>query len=254
MSTYREGRGALGHTCRATGTEISRRNDPDLIDLIESPPVSGGPAVQEGRGYHHGDLPAALMDAAIARIAEDGTEKLSLRALARECGVSPTAPYRHFPSKRCLLAAIATRGFGQLRAHSERALDPAQGLPTRLMELGRAYVRFAQDNPTAYHLMFGSVLDDFSEYESLARASEEAYGVVLGVLEEVVAARPGWEMTPSKLGGITWAAVHGIASLSLFHRSRRDKTSPRSPIASLKELDADIDSALALLLSGMLES
>ena len=138
------------------------------------------------RGYHHGDLAASLMDAAIAHIAEEGTEKLSLRALARECGVSPTAPYRHYPSKRCLLAAIATRGFRELKTFTSAQIDPSVRLEERLLKMGRAYVDFALAHPTTYQIMFGSVIEDFSEYDSLAQAADEAYRVVLDQLEHLL--------------------------------------------------------------------
>ena len=72
----------------------------------------GQPAAATGASattYHHGDLPETLMALALEHIAESGTEKLSLRALAREAGVSATAPYRHFPSKQCLLAETLRR-------------------------------------------------------------------------------------------------------------------------------------------------
>ena len=62
------------------------------------------------------------MSLAIEHIAEEGTEKLSLRALAREAGVSATAPYRHFPTKKCLLAALATRGFDDLYERKVKVL------------------------------------------------------------------------------------------------------------------------------------
>src|SRR5262245_53999387 len=57
--------------------------------------------------YHHGNLQRALIDAALAALAEEGPEKLSLRDVARRAGVSPAAPYRHFPDKDALIAAVA---------------------------------------------------------------------------------------------------------------------------------------------------
>ena len=83
--------------------------------------------------YRHGNLPQALMDLAIQHIARAATEKLSLRALARELGVSQTAPYRHFSSKQCLLAAIATQGFDELRKRNVSAYDKTQPLEERLV-------------------------------------------------------------------------------------------------------------------------
>ena len=64
--------------------------------------------------YHHGGLRNALVSLAVTEIARAGVEKLSLRSLARQAGVSPTAPFRHFPDKQSLLASIAIEGFGEL--------------------------------------------------------------------------------------------------------------------------------------------
>ena len=205
----------------------------------------------DSRSYHHGDLPQALMDAAVDHIAAEGTEKLSLRALARECGVSPTAPYRHFPSKRCLLAAISTRGFQELRRHCEDTLDDNMSLEERLLALGQAYIAYAVANPTTYQVMFSTVLEDFSEYEQLAAAAEDSYALVLEVMAELVETVPTLNMTASQLGGVVWSAVHGIASLLLFHQTRDGEGVPGTPLASLRTLQADPDSALKLLMRGL---
>ena len=220
---------------------MSGQSDPPAVD-----------AVTEDRGYHHGDLPETLMDAAIRHIAAEGTEKLSLRALARECGVSATAPYRHFPSKRCLLAGLATRGFVQLQGFCEERLDRSAPIEARMLALGQAYVEFAVSNPTTYQIMFGSVIEDFAEYDMLADAAEKSYAVVLEVLDEVVAQRPELNMTASELGGIVWAAVHGLASLRLFHLGRDDGLQNRKPLESLRTLQANPERALQVLMAGIL--
>ena len=80
------------------------------------------------------------MQLAVTEIAAQGTEKLSLRALARAAGVSQSAPYRHFPTKRCLLAAIATQGFKLMQQRMEKALAPVSGTEAKLIALGVAYV------------------------------------------------------------------------------------------------------------------
>ena len=64
--------------------------------------------------YHHGNLRQALMDEALMCIREQGADKLSLRALARQVGVSQAAPYRHFEDKVALLSALASDGFQRL--------------------------------------------------------------------------------------------------------------------------------------------
>ncbi len=191
------------------------------------------------------------MDTAIRHIAADGTENLSLRALARECGVSATAPYRHFPSKRCLLAALATRGFLRLRERCRQSLDPDADLPDQLLALGLAYINFATDNPIDYQLMFGSVIEDFSEYDMLADAAEQCYGVVLGVLELMVQQRPELGMTAIELGSVVWPAVHGVSSLMLFQLGASNGPRPRTPQQTLQALQAQPRRALELLIRGI---
>ena len=61
--------------------------------------------------YHHGDLPAALLDAVAAAVAEHGVTGVSLRDVARRAGVSHGAPAHHFGSKAGMLTAFATRGY-----------------------------------------------------------------------------------------------------------------------------------------------
>jgi AcrR family transcriptional regulator len=204
------------------------------------------------RGYHHGDLRDTLMEAALASIAAHGTEKLSLRALAREAGVSPTAPYRHFPSKQSLLAALAEKGFLELRARFDAvAAEPHADLEQRLLALGMAYIEFALENPTSYELMFGSVLGDFSGYESLNAAGQGCYRVLYRILEEGLSPERSPGLTATRLGGVVWAAVHGVASLMLYHRDIRDSQHPEDPRASLYGMLADPASALRILFAGI---
>ena len=69
---------------------------------------------EKGR-YHHGDLRAALISEGLRLLAIGDVEQLSLRQIARNVGVSPTAVYRHFPDKQALLTALAMEGGAQLR-------------------------------------------------------------------------------------------------------------------------------------------
>ena len=103
------------------------------------------------RAYHHGNLRAELLDTAIEQLREQGTEDLSLRALARAIGVSQTAPYRHFADKGELLAAMATRGYRNLLATLESAGRSAGGNPAdQLVAFAHAYVAYAAENPQLF--------------------------------------------------------------------------------------------------------
>ena len=200
--------------------------------------------------YHHGDLAQQLIDLAIREIGESGTEKLSLRSIAREAGVSQTAPYRHFPTKKCLLAAIATQGFEQLKSSLERELNAASNLEDAFIQIGVAYVRFARTHATEYHLMFGGVLADFSEYEMLQTASMECFGVLKTVLVGLKETR-GLDIDIAHFTGAVWSVVHGLSSLQLNMASPdADATlTPRGAIHALHDRDEE---TLRFLLGGIL--
>lgn len=198
--------------------------------------------------YHHGELPETLMRLAVEHIEREGTEKLSLRALAREAGVSPTAPYRHFPSKQCLLAAIAAQGFNTLEAaHAQiaaRKLPPEE----RAVAMAQTYVEFALENPTSYQLMFGSVLGDFSEYEMLTNAVNASYAEVENLLSDIVAEQ-GLDADPNLLGGLLWSFVHGLSSLLIGQAPSLDSGS--KPMQARIALARDYDTAIRLMFRGI---
>lgn len=170
-----------------------------------------------GGAYHHGELRATLLRLALAAIASKGTDALSLRALARAAGVSATAPYRHFPSKTCLLAALATQGFELLGKDMDSAMlamGPAASAGDRFVALGRAYIEFAVSNPVSYKLMFGSVIADFSAYDDLQQAAGASFERLLAALARLPALeRSG--MSATELAGVVWSGVHGMADLRI---------------------------------------
>ncbi len=205
-------------------------------------------AATDRSGYHHGGLPETLMALAAEHIAEHGTEKLSLRALAREAGVSATAPYRHFPTKKCLLAALATQGFETLGARTRAVVESDLNVEDRFVAMGVTYIEFAMENPVAYQLMFGSILGDFTEYEMLTTAASETYGQVQRMLRMVIEEK-GLQVDVEQFSGVTWAGVHGIASLLLNKMHKSDNGT--APMDSLARLDADKEGALRLMFANI---
>jgi AcrR family transcriptional regulator len=147
--------------------------------------------------YHHGDLPAALLRSAAQTLEERGVDTLSLREAARRAGVSHNAPYRHFPHREALLAALAAEGFTmlgeELRHHAGRAL-------------GEAYVRFALEHPQRFRLMFGGVLSH-AKYPDLAGAANAAYRTLRAAFGDLP--------HPERAAAAAWCLVHGLAQLIL---------------------------------------
>lgn len=166
--------------------------------------------------YHHGDLASAFMDAAIKRIAQEGVEKLSLRAVARDLGVSQTAPYRHFSDKTHLLALLAQQGFARLAQTSfDAASEHGDDTFDALMALGMAYLHFAQQHPEHYRLMFGGVVKRDCDEQGLLQTSMSAFDVILNQAKSGVERGDLIEQDPLLLARSCWAKVHGIAMLMI---------------------------------------
>src|ERR1700749_3551793 len=106
----------------------------------------------EARPYHHGDLGRALVDPPRRILEAEGPTALSLRAVAREAGVSPAAPYHHFKDKAELLDAVAQEGWELLDTAMGKAKAEAVA-PDELTALGIAYVCFAREDPALYRVI-----------------------------------------------------------------------------------------------------
>lgn len=153
--------------------------------------------------YHHGDLRAALLTTAMGML-ERG-EPFSLRAVARATGVSPTAPYRHFPEREALESALAAQGLRDLKADLTRDRE----LPStveELADLGAAYVKFALRRPALFRLMFGNECD--TENDERVQAAAEVHELLAAAITGVF---PDSEAPELALGG--WGLVHGLAFL-----------------------------------------
>ena len=166
------------------------------------------------RSYHHGDLRAALLAAAIESL--EAGESFSLRAVARRAGVSPTAPYRHFADREALDSAVAIEGFKDLRADLEAALaesvQPAAPEDV-IAALGVAYVGFALRRPAVFRLMFGNECDE--ENSERVRASEQLHEMLNQSIERLF---PG--PNQSNLSIALWSMAHGLAFLHLDGKLR----------------------------------
>jgi len=166
------------------------------------------------RGYHHGNLKEALIQAALDLIAEKGPTGFTFAEAARSAGVSPAAPYRHFRDRDELMGDVARRGFERFEAELARAWNGGQPEPFRAFEnVGRAYLAFARTEPAYYSAMFeaGVPLDGAPE---LQQASERAFAILRQASEALCAMIPRERRPPSLMMALhVWALSHGIASL-----------------------------------------
>lgn len=163
-------------------------------------------------GYHHGDLRHALIEAALAVVERKGVAGLTLREAAERAGVTHAATYRHFPDKAALVAALAERGFRRLRELMEEAIERTAADPVaRLLALGTAYMRLADEHPAVFRLMFGSEIADRSKYPSLRTADDVAFAELREAIAACQAAGVVREGNPVRLAMVAWAMTHGIA-------------------------------------------
>jgi AcrR family transcriptional regulator len=169
----------------------------------------------EARPYHHGDLSRALIDAARRLLESEGPSALSLRAVAREAGVSPAAPYHHFKDKGELLDAVAHEGWEMLDAALASAKAAAlTSSRDPMAELGVAYVLFAQQNPALYRVMYDTARDK----EELPAAQSDDDSAFCKVRDTMVEAGADPEAAVDlELATIAaWCAAHGLADMASF--------------------------------------
>jgi AcrR family transcriptional regulator len=172
------------------------------------------------KGYHHGALQAALIEASIALAREGGPDRVVLREAARLAGVSHSAAYRHFADREALLMEVSRHARAELAAEMRRRVNRASEPRKRLQAVGVAYIDFALNQPGLFRAAFTShpatangERADPATVESPDAA--EPYEVLGQVLDEAQAAgllkphrRPGAEIA-------VWSAVHGLACLLL---------------------------------------
>jgi AcrR family transcriptional regulator len=190
-------------------------------------------ALADQRAYHHGDLRNACIDCALSLLETQGLEGLTLRAVAQRAGVSRSAPYRHFPTKRDLTAAVAAAGFRLLTREIQQAMDAQAHCPLESLLSGvDAYSRFGMAYPCLYRLMFASDLgkgplfdetdalaDEDAEFPELAEAGTASYQVLIGNLEKAQRNGLVHPQNPREQALCVWSTLHGLLSLYIDNRS-----------------------------------
>ena len=170
--------------------------------------------------YHHGDLHEALLKAAVQVLERDGLPGLTLRAVAREAGVSHAAPTHHFGDLTGLLSELAAIGFREFGAAMVAARASAATPAERGVASAKAYVAYAQAHPGMYGLMFRSERLDYSR-PSLHEASDASFaGLARGVgasRQEQISEESLLLDQAAAIAG-AWSLVHGFTMLLLDGR------------------------------------
>jgi len=175
------------------------------------------------RGYHHGNLREALIQAAQRFIAERGLGGFTIADAAKVAGVSSAALYRHFRGRDDLVAEVAGRGFDHLAERLARALR-SPGTPIeRFTRMGEAYLAFAEEEPGFYAAMFAPAPTEGSAafgpsgpwgpIPQQNDASKGAFNILVNAL--MLTFPDGFDgVDPRFIALEVWALSHGLATLA----------------------------------------
>ncbi|MBO6602156.1 MULTISPECIES: TetR/AcrR family transcriptional regulator [Paracoccaceae] len=180
------------------------------------------------RGYHHGNLRQALVEAALVLIEQKGPNGWTLSEAAKNAGVTPAAVYRHFEGREDLIAEGARQGHEIFADLMTFAFN--EGKPSALAAFeatGRAYLAFARKYPGHYMAMFESGLSANETHELAAAAakSREVLERAAEALSEHIP--PEKRPPPSMFSAHIWALSHGV--VELFARGRPGGNAPFPP-------------------------
>jgi len=172
----------------------------------------------EARPYHHGDLRRALVDAARRLLETEGQAAMSLRAVAREAGVSPAAPYHHFKDKAELMDAIAAEGWELL---AQDMYEAGSAAPKDQLAIVTTYVTFARSRPALYRVMFDAARDK----ETLPFDNAAAEGAFYTWYRQSIHSALDRPLEPEAELEIlaAWASAHGLAEMAGFQPFERLK-------------------------------
>lgn len=171
------------------------------------------------KGYHHGNLKEAILCESLIWIKKRGVESLSLREIAKKIGVTHSAPNKHFTKKESLLASLIEMGFLQFKSallagKKDIELHPREAF----ISMGVSYLRFAQENPELYRLMFSNSIQDLSEYPACERAGSESFDVLLSAVVTLQTQGILKQSDPKEMAYMIWSFTHGYVMLVLDGR------------------------------------
>ncbi|PIT05522.1 transcriptional regulator [Bradyrhizobium nitroreducens] len=198
----------------------------------------------EPRPYHHGDLRRVLIDAAL-QLAAEGAE-VSVREAARRAAVSPGAPFRHFPNRDALMAAVAEEAQRRFRIEIEVALGkaPAAGPLARFRAFGLAYLRWAMRNPAHFEIISTGRYFAHGSSAELTRDNAELIALTEGILTEAA------EQGLLRPGDLKQVQIAGRALVYGFARMNLDGHFPRWGVAE-DEIERMAEAVIDLFIAGI---
>ena len=193
--------------------------------------------------YHHGDLHRSLTGLALEKIRSDGVESVSLRALARECGVTHRAAYQHFDDRDALLAAAIAEGHRLLHRRLARTAPAGKSPTGQLKAVAIAYGRFAFAEPNIFHAMNGPRVNTSGASPELEDAISKNWSYITAPLRQ--GAQTGQFISDTSLAAaVFWGGLQGVLAQAVADRiklkkNRRDNFFAATGERLVKAITAD---------------
>lgn len=201
--------------------------------------------------YHHGNLKEELIACACKLCDRDGYTKLSIRSLAKESGVSQTAPYRHFETKECVYAAVATVGFKKLNGLVFFD-SPKKITKTKLVANASKYIEFGLKNANTYDLMFGTAVGNFADYPDLLKSANETYD---NMKDSFASLADDSEQIIAFKCITLWSMLHGLVGIiRKVNVVGDDYDDSAGPISSANMIANNLEEHLDKVISGLISN
>lgn len=203
------------------------------------------PTVAGARARARAEVRAAILAAAAKRVAEDGANDLSLRAVARDVGMVSSAVYRYFPSRDDLLTALIIEAYDSLGDHSEAAIAASRGRPgaERWVDAALAIRAWALAHRNDYALIYGTPVPGYAAPDDTVASGTRVSRALVSIVRDAneLEPIPDHPITPSltasfaalrqeidldvddatTLAVVTaWTQLFGLLSFELFGQTR----------------------------------
>ena len=205
------------------------------------------------KSYHHGNLKQELIDCACRLCERDGYTKLRIRTLAKESGVSQTAPYRHFETKEALYASVAQDGFNKLSKAIHVNVDK-KVTKKQIIDMAIKYIEFGLKNANTYDLMFGTAVGNFADYPELLKSANSSYENLRLSFSKL--ANDSDEVVDFKCITL-WSMVHGLVGILRKVQVIGDEAliNPElGPMSTANVIAGNLEDHLDKVISGIVEN
>lgn len=188
------------------------------------------------------ELHQRILAAASRLLATEGPAALRVRRIADEAGTSTMGVYTRFGGKEGVVNALFLEGFQGL-SEELRAVGASDNPLADLVEMGRAYRRYALAHATHYQVMFGAAVPGFEPDDAAVAVAGDTFEALVVSVRRAVDAGLLSGGTAEQLAYVCWAQVHGLVSLELADMGDDDGPAGRSACVvgeSTKEWLADV--------------